>query len=345
MGDLIAVFLTGLLTGGLSCLAVQGGLLASSLAQREEEKLKEKTVDTNNALPIIAFLTTKLVAYTLLGLLLGALGSVFQLSLTAKLVMQLIVVFFMAGTALNLLNVHPVFRYFVIQPPRFLTKLVRNQTKSRDVFAPAILGAFTIFIPCGTTQAMMALAIGSGNPMFGAAIMFSFILGTSPVFFILGYFATRLGETLHEKFMKIAGVAILLLALFNLNNALALSGSSFTVESVWANIYCTVSFCNDNQYLLHDVPTAAATSGTIELTSGGYSPGNLTLKAGSDVTLHLVNSTGRGCIQAFTIPTLGIQEIVRTGTNKDLTFRTPDQPTQLAFMCSMGMYRGTITVL
>lgn len=323
-------------------MAVQGGLLASTLAQREEEKLKEKVVGADNALPILTFLAAKLVAYTLLGLLLGALGSVFQLSLTAKLVMQLLVVFFMVGTALNLLNVHPVFRYFVIQPPRFLTKLIRNQAKSGDIFAPAVLGAFTIFIPCGTTQAMMALAIGSGNPLFGAAILFSFILGTSPVFFILGYFATKLGEALHEKFMKVAALAILVLAVFNLNSALALSGSSFTIESVWAGIYCTVSFCG-NQALVHDAP--AATTGTIELTSDGYTPGNLTLKAGSDVTLHLVNSDGRGCIQAFTIPSLGVQEIVRTGTSKDLRFHTPDKPTQLAFMCSMGMYRGTITVI
>ena len=40
--NLISVFLTGLLTGGLTCLAVQGGLLAATLAQREEQKLKEK---------------------------------------------------------------------------------------------------------------------------------------------------------------------------------------------------------------------------------------------------------------------------------------------------------------
>lgn len=78
--------------------------------------------------------------------------------------MQVFVAIFMIGTALNILNVHPIFRYFVIQPPKFLTRLVRNQSKSKSLFAPTLLGAFTVLIPCGTTQAMMALAIGYGNP-------------------------------------------------------------------------------------------------------------------------------------------------------------------------------------
>src|SRR6266581_2202953 len=195
--NLITIFFTGLIAGGLTCMAVQGGLLAATIAQRssfakaskdKEEELRRQAT-TGNALPILSFLVAKLAAYTVFGLLLGLLGSAFQLSLTAKVIMQFAVAVFMIGTALNILNVHPIFRYFVIQPPRFLTRLVRKQSKSKDIFAPGILGAFTVFIPCGTTQAMMALAIASGKPFAGSAILFAFVLGTSPVFFLLGYFA------------------------------------------------------------------------------------------------------------------------------------------------------------
>src|SRR5258708_39477153 len=121
--NLIGIFLTGLLTGGLTCMAVQGGLLAATIAQREEERLKEK-ITQGAVLPILSFLATKLIAYTVLGLLLGLLGSAFQLSLTARTVLQFAVVIFMVGTALNILNVHSIFRYFAIQPPRFLTRLI-----------------------------------------------------------------------------------------------------------------------------------------------------------------------------------------------------------------------------
>lgn len=344
--NLITIFFTGLFAGALTCLAVQGGLLATSIAQREEEKLKDKTKRTGNALPILSFLLAKLCAYTILGLLLGWFGSLFQLSLTANVILQLAVGIFMLGTALNLLNVHPIFRYFIIQPPRFLTRMVRNQSKSNDFFGPAILGAFTVFIPCGTTQAMMALAIASGNPLSGAAILFAFVLGTSPLFFILGYMATRLGDAMQKGFMKIAAYALILLAIFNINNSLALAGNTLTLESIWTNFYCTFSFCDRDFNTATAVQAAApVTDTTISIEKDGYNPNNLTIQAGSEVKINLVNNGGNGCTQAFTIPKLGIQKVVPLGGSDTIAFTAPNEPGQLPFMCSMGMFRGAFTVI
>ncbi|HZE87202.1 MAG TPA: sulfite exporter TauE/SafE family protein [Methylomirabilota bacterium] len=343
--NLIGIFLTGLITGGLTCMAVQGGLLAATIAQREEERLKEKTKQSGNALPIIAFLIAKLVAYTILGFLLGLFGSAFQLSFTAKTIMQVAVAIFMIGTALNILNVHPIFRYFVIQPPRFLTRIIRKESKSKSVFAPALLGAFTVFIPCGTTQAMMAFSIASANPLYGAAILFAFVLGTSPVFFLLGYFATKLGDAMQQKFMKVAAFAIILLAVFNINNAIALTGSNFTLEEIGTGLFCLVSYCDTNAIGTAKAVGQATDQANIMIESTGYNPDNLTVKAGSTVTLHLKNNGGAGCTQAFTIPSLGVQKVVPLGSSDTITFTAPNKTGQIAFMCSMGMYRGTINVI
>lgn len=349
--NLWAVFLTGLFVGALTCLAVQGGLLATSIAQREEERLKDKILrrgsgQAGNVLPILSFLVAKLGAYTILGFFLGWFGSIFQLSLSANIILQLAVGIFMLGTALNILNVHPIFRYFIIQPPRFLTRMVRNQSKSGDFFGPAILGFFTVLIPCGTTQAMLALAIASGSPLSGAAILFAFILGTSPLFFILGFLATRLGDSLHQKFMKIAAYGIIFLAVFNINNAMALTGSNLTLDNLWKNFYCTVSFCDRDFAITTAQAAALATNdATISIEQTSYNPNNLTVKAGSQVTLKLVNNGGGGCTQSFTIPGLGIQKIIPLGTSDTIQFTAPDEPGQLAFMCGMGMFRGTINVI
>ena len=347
--NLWAIFLTGLFAGALTCLATQGGLLATSIAQREEEKLKDKTKKSGNALPILSFLVAKLGAYTVLGVLLGWFGSLFQLSLSANIVLQLAVGVFMIGTALNLLNVHPIFRYFIIQPPRFLTRMVRNQSKSGDFFGPAILGAFTVFIPCGTTQAMMALAIASGNPLSGAAIMFAFVLGTSPLFFILGYMATKLGDAMQKQFMKVAAYALILLAVFNINNAIALTGSNFTLDKMLTGFWCTISICSDSPLFASTVRAAGdgvpVDQATISIEAAGYNPNSLTVKAGSQVTLTLVNNGGGGCTQAFTIPNLRIQKVVPLGSSDTLTFTAPSKPGPLAFMCSMGMFRGVINVI
>lgn len=346
--NLWTVFATGLFTGGLTCLAVQGGLLASTIAQREEEKLKDQTHKTGDAFPILAFLSAKVVAYTILGFLLGALGSVFQLSLTASIVMQFVVIVFMLGTAGNLLNLHPIFRYFVIQPPRFLTRLVRSQSKSKDFFAPAILGAFTVFIPCGTTQAMMALAIASSNPFTGALILSVFVLGTSPIFFILGYFTTKLGDAMHQRFLKIAAYAIILIALFNLDGALALSGSPITIKGALTEVYCTLSWCDNSVALATSgqVAGAEAQEATINIESSGYNPAQLAVKAGAQVSLKLVNTGGGGCTSAFTIPKLGIRKVVPIGSSDTVTFTAPNEPGgELAFMCSMGMFRGKLKLV
>ena len=334
--DLLTIFVTGLFAGGLTCLAVQGGLLASSIAQQEEEKLEEAARRTGHAIPILWFLATRLVAYILLGLLLGSVGSVAQLSLSARVFLQFAVAIFMIGTGLNLLQVHPIFRYFVIQPPKFLTRLVKNQSKSKSVFGPALLGAFTVLIPCGATQAMMAYAVSTGSPIAGAVTMFVFILGTSPLFFILGYVAKRLGGKASANFSKVAAVAIILIALYNLKGALALSGSNFTVDNIFSK-----------QSQVKGAASDTVSQATIYLTQSGYKsdPEVINVKGGARVKLKLVNQNGTGCIQAFTIPKLGIQRTVPVGTSDEITFTAPSMSEAIPFMCSMGMYRGIINVI
>ena len=43
----------------------------------------------------------------------------------------------------------------------------------------------------------------------GAALMFAFTLGTSPVFFIVAYLTTELGSRLEKFFMRFVAVVVL----------------------------------------------------------------------------------------------------------------------------------------
>lgn len=338
MPNLWFIFMTGLVTGGITCMAVQGGLLATTIAQREAVVGQ----GSSRALPVVSFLWAKLLSHILLGFLLGWLGSFFHLTITAQAILLSVAAVFMIGVALNMLEVHPVFRYFVIAPPRFLTRMIRGQSKQDAVFAPAILGALTIFIPCGTTQAMMALAIATGNPWYGALILGSFVLGTSPLFFILGYSITRIKDVLQGSFVKVAAYSVLIMALWNINGSLALSGSTVTVQSITKNIYCTVTFCEDADVLAAAIPTDTV---TIRIRSDGYVADNPVIVAGSRVKLQLVNETGRGCTQAFTIPKLGIQRVVPVGSSETVEFTAPSTPGKLAYTCNMGMYGGILEVV
>jgi sulfite exporter TauE/SafE len=97
-----------------------------------------------------------------------------------RAVLMLAIGIFMIGNALRMFNVHPIFRYFVFQPPSFVTRYIRRKAKNgAEIVTPIFLGLLTVLIPCGVTQAMMAIAIGTGDPLQGAAILFAFTLGAS----------------------------------------------------------------------------------------------------------------------------------------------------------------------
>jgi hypothetical protein len=189
---------------------------------------------------------------------------------------------------------------------------------------------------------MMALAIASGNAIRGAGIMYAFVLGTSPIFFLLGYFATRLGEFWHKKFFRVAALAIILLSVFNLNNALALTGKPISLTDLGKKAFCTIAYCSPQN--IAGTQEQASSNVTLTIGASGYTPNSFSVPRNSDIKIKLINQGGASCVQDFTIPSLGVQKVVPLGSSGEVTFHSPDKPTQIAFMCSMGMYRGTINV-
>lgn len=335
--DLWLIFLTGLTVGGLTCLAVQGGLLATCIAKREGSK--------SSLGAITAFLSSKLVAYTILGAALGFFGSLIQLSLQMQAALQIFAGVFMLAVVANLLDLHPIFRYVILQPPKFVARLVRNEARSQAFFAPAMLGASTVLIPCGTTQAMMVLAISSGNVFAGALIMFLFTLGASPLFFILAYGFSKFGEFFQAHFAKVAAYLVLVVGVLAINNGMVLTGSPFTFQGIRDEIVFTLTV---HPVAGSEVLGVKAVNGVqvaeISVNPTFYSPNNITVRAGIPVRLSLVTNGVYGCTRAFTIPALGIRKILpETGT--EIVEFTPSKPGPIRFTCSMGMFSGTINAI
>ncbi len=350
--NLWVIFLTGLTVGGLTCLAVQGGLLASVIAAREEEELEQGVNRKSTFFPTLAFLSTKLVAYIILGFILGAFGGAIGISQNTQVIMQFAAGLYMVAVALNLLNVHPIFRYAVIQPPRFLTRVVRNQSKSKELFAPAFLGAMTVFIPCGTTLAMIALAVSSANPFLGAAIMGVFVLGTMPLFFGVGWLTSILGDNFRGRFLKIAALAVLYLGVSSVNGSLVAAGSPLTLQSFWQAIPIEINLSGSEG---GTSTTAQAGAPNIKTVGGvqvaditvfpnGYSPSSVQVKAGTPVRLNLTPSGGLGCTAAFRIPKLGITKTLAQGQTTPVEF-TPQSPGRYTWTCAMGMFSGVLEVI
>ena len=343
--NLLLVLLTGVTAGGLSCLAVQGGLLATAVSQKGDSdleelrlayvsgELEEPRLPRHDTKPVLWFLAAKITVYTLLGAGLGALGDLIQLSPSARAVIQILTALFMLATALHLLRVHPIFRYVVLQPPRFITRRIRRHAKSGSAFAPASLGAMTVLLPCGVTQAMMALSISSGSPLIGAATMFTFTLATSPLFFMLGYFATKLGDIVQTRFAKFAGIAIAAIALLTFDAGLRLAGSPLTFASVKDSIFSDAA------------PVAARARGDgvqearIEAGPGGYSPSTVSISAGVPARLVFVDAGGR-CTLSLVFE--GQQYSIAGATTIELP---PQPPGEIRYSCAMGMYGGRVSIV
>ncbi|MBU1034082.1 sulfite exporter TauE/SafE family protein [Patescibacteria group bacterium] len=343
--NLWAVFLTGLTSGGLSCLAMQGGLLASIIANQKEDELKSnvkknnspKSFDQLDWLPVSLFLLAKLVVHVLLGFFLGWLGSKVELSLTVRLIFQSIAALFMLATAGNLLDLHPIFRYVVFQPPKFVQRMVKNSTKSKALFTPVILGLMTIFIPCGVTQAMEVLAITSGSSMIGALIMFFFVLGTLPLFAIVGVATAKLSEAFKQSFMKIAAAILIFLGLSSINGVLTVLNAPVTFSKMTQSITSKQSNSqigtkNGAQQIL------------IQVKSNGYSPNRLQVKAGIPVQLTLQTKNVYTCASFFILKAFNISMQLGPNDSQTVAF-TPTKKGRYSFTCSMGMYTGILEVI
>jgi len=353
MSQLLVAFVTGITTGGLSCLAVQGGLLASSLANQIEQdyvaqaaqgKRNRKSRESvparsNSALPILFFLSSKLVAYTLLGALLGWLGSYFTLSPISRALLMIGIGVFMIGNALRMFNVHPIFRYFSIEPPKFITRYIRRTAKGTDTATPVFLGFLTVFSPCGVSQAMMATALGTGSIAMGAALMFAFTLGTSPVFFIVAYLTTELGSRLEKFFMRFVAVAILILGFVTLDSGLNLMGSPFSLQNLtraWSSSPTESAPVADSGQPVE--------RGEIYLNveNSGYSPAVMTAPANTELTLNLVTNETYSCARDFVIPKLNFYMLLPATGVMQTTIPPQEAGTTLFYTCSMGMYTGQI---
>jgi sulfite exporter TauE/SafE len=401
LANLGLIFLTGLTTGGLSCLAVQGGLLASSLSEKTEaavgaltgtsrgekfeqelaalkakdlpkksfmkamQKLKHRypLVETQQAnkdkglglaKPIMLFLIAKLVAYTILGFTLGWIGSLLQLTPMMRAILQITIGIFMLGTALRMLNVHPIFRHFMIEPPKFVSRYIRRKSKQADGnwLAPTFLGALTVLIPCGITQAMMALAVASGKPVAGALIMFAFVLGTTPLFFTLAYLATKLGERWQTKFWKVTGVVVLVLALISINGGLTLAGSPWSFTAMSQSIGGSIAEAQ-HQNGGAQGPASAAPTGvpanennelTMKITDQAYTPAVMQAKADVPIKLAVSTLNVKGCGRSLVIPSLNKQLML--GATDAQTIELPAQKagSSIRLTCVMGMYNATINV-
>lgn len=210
-------FVVGLVASVSTCMAVVGGLVLSMSANfaKEGEKVR----------PQILFHVGRLVSFFILGGVIGAIGSSFQLGITGTFVLGLIVAAILLILGINLLDVFPWMKKLQPTLPSFLGRRVHGFKNINHTLTPLLVGIATFFLPCGFTQSMQIYALTTGSFWTGSMMMFVFALGTLPVLALLSF--SSLG--IHKKaqsgvFFKTAGLVVIFFGVFNLINALVAYG-------------------------------------------------------------------------------------------------------------------------
>ncbi len=327
------IALIGVTASASSCLALVGGLLLSISANWSEEHTELS--HWKKFEPLALFNVGRLLGYFIFGGLTAIVGQSIMLSLHATGVMKVILSVVMIILGLNMLHVIPK-KYCKIPLPRFVMKKLTRMTESQSFMGAAALGALTYFIPCGFTQSMQLLALGSGSFLKGGLIMLAFSLGTLPALLGISAMSSFVEGRFARFFFTFAGSLSIFLGLLSFNEGIALAG--INIRSIIP--CCSASSLTNDPNVTID-PNGKQIIG-IDVYDSGYSANEFTIQAAKETWIYANAPEGlSGCISQMAIPDFNILKPLAKGENWVGPF-TPTKDFQ--FMCSMGMFRSNVKV-
>lgn len=326
------LFVVGLLTS-LHCVGMCGGIMLS------QSLSKESTNKIEAIIPAVLYNLGRVVSYTILGGIIGALGSVFSLSITAKAAMQVFAGVFMIMMGFNMAG-FKVFRKFQIRLPHSVCK-VKNKSGS-----PFIVGLLNGLMPCGPLQTMQLFALGTGSAVKGALAMFVFSIGTVPLMLTFGALSGLLSKGYTKKILKFSGVLIIVLGIIMGNRGLTLAGININPITALASSSKGLLGGNSSGFSNANVAKATIKDGvqTINMVANnnGYTPNAFYVQKGMPVKWVIDGQQLNSCNNNIVIQALNKQQKLKSGENV-IEFTPGDK--DINFSCWMGMIRGVIKVV
>lgn len=325
------LFVIGLLTS-VHCVAMCGGIcLSQCVPKNHPEGYQPSRFETIR--PSLLYNLGRVISYTVIGGIVGGIGSVVSFSGTLKGVVQLIAGIFMVIMGLNMLNVFPGLRKFNPRMPKIFAKTIYAKRMSSS---PLYIGILNGLMPCGPLQAMQLYALSTGSPVKGAISMFLFSVGTFPLMFLFGALSSFMNKKFSGKLMKVSAVLVVVLGMFMFSNGISLSGISVPSLPI-----------GSSQAQAGTANIAKIENGvqvvTTGLSSGRYEP--ILVQKGIPVkwTIQAKDGDINGCNNSIVVPKLNLSKDLAVGDNV-IEF-TPEESGEIPYSCWMGMIRSKITVV
>jgi uncharacterized protein len=319
-----------------------GARLVLSMSRQWLADYTDKPSWLGRSQPHWLFNLGRLIGFTALGILLGAIGGRLRPTPTFSSLLVVVVSLLMIALGLQMLGVKGV----VVRLPKMLTRLASDESKFRGRYMPFVMGALTFILPCGFTLTAQSVALLSGSPVQGGLIMLFFALGTLPMLLTIGLGSTGLlsNRSASQVFMPVAGVLVLFFAVYNLNSQMNVLGLPSLSDLA---LRPTQPASAAGQKATPALPTLVDGRQLIrmEASAYGYSPRWFRVKAGAPVRWEITDTGTSGCTNAVISPRLFDDAIeLTTGTTSVKEF-TPQRPGVYKFSCWMGMVWGVIEVV
>lgn len=330
LSSLPFVLLLGLVAGFSTCMAIVGGLVLA-VSARFSERHPEATV-RQKFLPNMYFNAGRIAGFAVLGALLGLFGSTFQLSSLSVGTLTVLIGGVMLLVGLQLLELFPRLSAWKLTLPKGIARVLGIQSHTKKEYShgrAALLGALTFFLPCGFTQLIQLFVVAQGSVLIGALTMGTFALGTAPGLLGIGGLAAAAKGWFRRFFFKVAGVVVIGLGIFNLENGTVLV--SLGSETAAGNSQGTGTPSQDAQVV------------RITQKANGYFPTTISVKKGRPVKLIIDSEDSYTCAASLLIPKVGVRKTLTPGEN--VVEFIPEKSGPIPFSCSMGMYRGVINVV
>jgi len=334
----------GLFTS-VHCIAMCGGINLSQTLQRNGKLVAEnggKAANTYSLLlPGILYNGGRLVSYTAVGVLVGALGSVITPSGRFQGAVQLAAGVFMVIMGINMLGLFPALRRLIPQMPKLFSKKIEERKTGRG---PLVVGFLNGFMPCGPLQAMQLYALSTGSPIRGGISMFLFCAGTIPLMFVLGAVSSALssvnGHVFSRRIMQAGAILVAALGLVMFSNGWNLSGFANPLDIVAS--YKKASVQSGTDAFIPVIQNG------VQIVNSTLQPGRypaITVRQGIPVRWIINAPSGsiNGCNYRMIIHEYNIQYTFKQGDNV-IEF-TPVKAGKFRYTCWMAMIRSTITVL
>lgn len=305
------LFMTGLLTS-IHCISMCGAINLTAVL--------DISVRRNIKRPILYNLG-RLISYTLLGGMVGLLGSVFQVNNTISGIIIIIASILMLTMSLNMLGILKIKRF----------NIIKYKTKSRN---PFIIGILNGLMPCGPLQAMQVYALSTGSFIQGALSLFLFGLGTVPLMLFAGIILSIVKGKSKIIINKVASILILLLSIMMLNRGL-----------LSLNIDILKNFNDYDKFTISTLKDKKDNYQVIEFDLKYDNYEDIIIQ--KDIPVKMIINVDKkyltGCNNEIIIKEYGIKQELKEGQN--IIEFTPTKEETITYTCWMNMIKNRIKVV